>query len=435
MNNQKYTKQYFPVKDHLSKWINKDSLEHAPIYCSVDLRDGNQALKRPMTIETKLEFFKELVRIGFKEIEIGFPASNCMEFDFCRKLIEGNLIPSDVTIQVLTQARPEIIKRTFQAIDGAENAIVHFYNPTSVVQRDKVFGKTKDEIKQIATKGARLVKHYGDKQSGNFRYQYSPESFTGTEPEFALEVCNAVIDVLQPTKDRKTIINLPGTVQHSMPHVFANQVEWFCENIKCRDSVVISLHPHNDRGTSVADCELGLLAGADRIEGTLFGNGERTGNCDLVTVALNLLTHGVDPKLDFSDIKRTIKVYEKSTHMKVHSRSPYAGDLVNTAYSGGHQDAIQKVLEFIKKIGSNIWNVPYLPIDPRDLGLKLKSVIQLNSQCGKGGVKFVLEQNGIEPIEGLCEKVRERIKIFSINNGNRLLKNSEVKQIASELLN
>jgi len=405
-NISKYKRQYFPVPKPTINWVHKEHIETAPIWCSVDLRDGNQSLVVPMTLEEKLDFFKHLVKIGFKEIEIGFPAASDTEYAFCRKLIEDGLIPDDVTIQVLTQARDHIIKKTFEALRSAKNAIVHVYNSTSVAQREQCFKKSKEEIIKIAVEGAKLLKNYADKEQGNFRFEYSPESFTGTEPEYAVEICNAVLDVWKPTADRKAIINLPATVQHSLPHIYANQVEYVCNNIKYRENIIISLHPHNDRGTAIADCELGLLAGADRIEGTLFGNGERTGNADIITVALNMYAHGVDPKLDFSNMPQIVEIYEKATHMKVHERSPYAGSLVFCAFSGSHQDAIAKCMKYHIDKNCEHWTVPYLPIDPCDIGRSYESdVIRINSQSGKGGVGYILERNGYN----LPPKMREAV--------------------------
>ena len=331
-NCSKYKRQYFlpPVK--CMDWAEKDYVDHAPIWCSVDLRDGNQALVIPMNLEQKIEFFKMLVKIGFKEIEVGFPAASETEYTFLRTLIEENLIPDDVTIQVLTQAREHIIKKTFEAVKGAKNVIVHVYNSTSLAQREQVFKKSKEEIKKIAVDGAILLKQLTDEVGADYRFEYSPESFTGTEPEYALEVCNAVLDIWQPTADRKAIINLPVTVEHSMPHVYASQVEYMCKNLKYRDNVVVSLHPHNDRGCGVADSEMGLLAGADRIEGTLFGNGERTGNVDIITLALNMYSQGVEPNLDFSHMTQISEKYEEFTGMKINERSPYSGALVFAAF-------------------------------------------------------------------------------------------------------
>ena len=391
-NCSKYKRQYFlpPVK--CMDWAEKDYVDHAPIWCSVDLRDGNQALVIPMNLEQKIEFFKMLVKIGFKEIEVGFPAASETEYTFLRTLIEENLIPDDVTIQVLTQAREHIIKKTFEAVKGAKNVIVHVYNSTSLAQREQVFKKSKEEIKKIAVDGAILLKQLTDEAGADYRFEYSPESFTGTEPEYALEVCNAVLDIWQPTADRKAIINLPVTVEHSMPHVYASQVEYMCKNLKYRDNVVVSLHPHNDRGCGVADSEMGLLAGADRIEGTLFGNGERTGNVDIITLALNMYSQGVEPNLDFSHMTQISEKYEEFTGMKINERSPYSGALVFAAFSGSHQDAIAKGMHWLEEKKPDHWTVPYLPIDPKDLGRNYDAdVIRINSQSGKGGVGYILE--------------------------------------------
>ena len=392
MNYRKYKRQYFlpPVK--CMDWAEKDYVEKAPVWCSVDLRDGNQALVIPMNLQQKIEFFKLLTKIGFKEIEVGFPAASETEYTFIRTLIEEKLIPDDVTIQVLTQAREHIIKKTFEAVKGAKNVIIHVYNSTSLAQREQVFKKSKDEILKIAVKGAQLLKDLTEEAGENYRFEYSPESFTGTEPEYALEVCNAVLDVWKPQSDRKAIINLPVTVQHSMPHVYASQVEYICKNIKYRENVVISLHPHNDRGCGVADAEMGLLAGADRIEGTLFGNGERTGNADIVTIALNMYAQGVCPELDFSEMTEICEKYEGFTGMKINERSPYSGELVFAAFSGSHQDAIAKGMHWQEEKQPEHWTVPYLPIDPSDLGRNYDAdVIRINSQSGKGGVGYILE--------------------------------------------
>ncbi len=387
-----YKKQYFPVEASDPAWIHKDAIDKAPIWCSVDLRDGNQALIIPMSLEEKLEFFKYLVKIGFKEIEIGFPAASETEYEFCRTLIERNLIPDDVKIQVLTQSREHIIAKTFEALSGAKNAVVHLYNSTSVAQREQVFRKSKEEIIEIARFGANLLNEYAAKTPGNFTFEYSPESFTGTEPEYAVEICNVVIDIWKPTPDRKVIINLPVTVSHSMPHVYANQVEYMCKHLNDRENLIISLHPHNDRGCAVADSEMGLLAGADRIEGTLFGNGERTGNVDIVTLALNMYSQGVDPELDFTNLPEICEMYERVTRMHVYERQPYSGALVFAAFSGSHQDAIAKGMKFREETGTNIWNVPYLPIDPTDIGRVYEAdVIRINSQSGKGGIGYLLE--------------------------------------------
>ena len=391
-NSKKYVKQYFEPQGVTMDWVKKSAIDKPPVWCSVDLRDGNQALIIPMSLEEKLEFFKLLCYVGFKEIEIGFPAASETEYEFCRKLIEENLIPDDVTIQVLTQSREHIIAKTFEALKGAKNAIVHLYNSTSVAQRQQVFRREKKEIIDIAVFGAKLCKEYREKAEGKITFEYSPESFTGTEPEFAAEICNAVLDVWQPTENDKAIINLPVTVSHSMPHVYANQVEYMCKNLKNRENVIISLHPHNDRGCAVADSEMGLLAGGDRIEGTLFGNGERTGNVDIITLALNMFSQGVDPKLDFSDLPAITKVYERVTRMKVSERQPYSGSLVFAAFSGSHQDAIAKGMKYRVEKNSNTWTVPYLPIDPADVGRVYEAdVIRINSQSGKGGIGYILE--------------------------------------------
>ena len=392
MNHKKYVKQYYMPPVRCMKWAEKEYVEKAPIWCSVDLRDGNQALVIPMSLEQKIEFFKLLVQIGFKEIEVGFPAASETEYEFVRALIERDLIPSDVTIQVLTQAREHIIRKTFEAVKGAPKAIIHVYNSTSVSQIEQVFRKSKEEILNIAVEGAALLKKLADETEGNFLFEYSPESFTGTEPEYALEVCNAVLDVWKPTPDKKAIINLPVTVEHSMPHVYASQIEYMCENMKYRENVIVSLHPHNDRGCGVADSEMGLLAGADRIEGTLFGNGERTGNVDIITLAMNMYAQGVDPELDFNDMPDICERYEKYTGMKVDERSPYSGALVFAAFSGSHQDAIAKGMKWIEEKDPDHWTVPYLPIDPTDVGRNYDAdVIRINSQSGKGGVGYILE--------------------------------------------
>ncbi|WP_291543413.1 2-isopropylmalate synthase [Blautia sp.] len=392
MTPSKYKRQYYMPPVKCMKWAEKEYVDKAPIWCSVDLRDGNQALVIPMSLEQKVEFFKLLVKIGFKEIEVGFPAASETEYEFLRTLIEQNLIPEDVTIQVLTQAREHIIRKTFEAVKGAPKAIVHVYNSTSVSQREQVFKKSKEEILKIAVDGATLLKKLADETEGNFQFEYSPESFTGTEPEYALEVCNAVLDVWQPTEDNKAIINLPVTVEHSMPHVYASQVEYMCDNLKYRENVIVSLHPHNDRGCGVADSEMGLLAGADRIEGTLFGNGERTGNVDIVTLGMNMYSQGVDPKIDFSDMPHICEVYEKCTGMQIYERSPYSGALVFAAFSGSHQDAIAKGMHWRENGDLEHWTVPYLPIDPTDVGRNYDAdVIRINSQSGKGGVGYILE--------------------------------------------
>lgn len=406
-NVKKYQKQYFlpPVME--MDWAKKDHIEKAPIWCSVDLRDGNQALIEPMGLEEKIEFFQLLVDIGFKEIEVGFPAASETEYDFMRALIERNLIPEDVTVQVLTQAREHIIKRTFEAVKGAPHAVIHLYNSTSVAQREQVFHKDKEQIKKLAVDGAKLLKKLAEETDGNFSFEYSPESFHGTEVEYALEVVNAVLDVWQPTKENPAIINIPATVETAMPHVFASQIEYMSKNIKYRKNVKLSVHPHNDRGCGVSDAELSILAGADRIEGTLFGNGERTGNVDIITLAMNLYAYGIDPELDFDQMPRIREVYERLTQMKVHERHPYAGDLVFSAFSGSHQDAIAKGMAFREEHKKEIWDVPYLPIDPVDVGRTYDAdVIRINSQSGKGGVSYILKQNFKISIP---EKMRETV--------------------------
>lgn len=421
---EKYGKTYFMPPEVTYDWVKKETIEKAPIWCSVDLRDGNQALIDPMSLEDKLEFFRLLVEVGFKEIEVGFPASSDTEYNFVRALIERNMIPEDVTIQVLTQAREHIIKKTFDALKGAPHAVVHLYNSTSVEQREQVFKKDKEAIKQIAIDGAKLLKKMAEETEGNFTFEYSPESFSQTEVDYALEVCNAVLDVWQPTPDNKVIINLPTTVQVAMPHVFACQVEYMHKHLKYRDSVLISVHPHNDRGCGVSDAEFGVLAGADRVEGTLFGNGERTGNVDLVTVAMNMICHGVESGLDFTHINKVREIYERFTGMKVHERSPYAGDLVFTAFSGSHQDAISKGMNWLKagKSGKR-WDVPYLPIDPTDVGREYESdVIRINSVSGKGGVAFVLKQHfGFSLPVAMKEEVGYLVKGVSDRRHQELL--------------
>lgn len=393
MDTSKYAIGYYPAPGGHFKWVHKDHIEKAPQWCSVDLRDGNQSLVIPMSLEEKLEFYHMLLRVGFKEIEVGFPAASETEYEFLRTLIENRMIPQDVSVQVLTQCREHIIRRTFEACKGAPHAIIHFYNSTSVAQREQVFHKSKDEIKQIAVEGARLVKKLAAEYEGSFRFEYSPESFTGTEPEYALEVCNAVLDVLEPGPDNNVIINLPVTVEMSLPHVYASQVEYMSENLKYRQYVTVSLHPHNDRGTGVADTELALLAGADRVEGTLFGNGERTGNVDVITLAMNMYSHGVDPKLDFTDMPSICKTYEECTRMRVYERSPYVGSLVFAAFSGSHQDAIAKGMAWRKEKNLHSWTVPYLPVDPQDISRTYDAdVIRVNSQSGKGGIGYLLEQ-------------------------------------------
>ena len=415
MDATKYAPGYYPVPAGYDSWVKKDHIEKAPAWCSVDLRDGNQALIVPMSLEEKLEFFQMLVKIGFKEIEVGFPAASDTEYEFLRTLIEKNMIPEDVTVQVLTQCRDHIIRKTFEAVKGAPRAVIHFYNSTSVAQREQVFHKSKEEIKKIATDGAKLVKQLSQEYEGNFLFEYSPESFTGTEVDYAVEVCNAVLDVWKPDAEHKAIINIPATVETAMPHVFATQIEYVSKNLKYRDNVVLSLHPHNDRGCGVSDAELGLLAGADRIEGTLFGNGERTGNVDIITVAMNMYSYGIDPQLDFSNMPHIREVYERLTRMQVNDRQPYAGNLVFSAFSGSHQDAIAKGMAWREEKKLNTWTVPYLPIDPVDVGRTYDSdVIRINSQSGKGGVAFILKQNfGIALPQDMREEVGYLIKGIS----------------------
>ncbi|MDR1754607.1 MAG: 2-isopropylmalate synthase [Eubacterium sp.] len=422
-NASKYKKHYFMPPNVSTKWIKKHHLEKVPAWCSVDLRDGNQALVVPMSLSEKLDFFNFLVKIGFKEIEIGFPAASETEYEFCRRLIEDGLIPDDVAIQVLTQSREHIIDKTFKALEGAKNSVVHLYNSTSLAQREQVFKKSKQEIIDIAVLGANLLKERAKSTFGNFRFEYSPESFTGTEVEFALEICNEVLKIWEPSPENQVIINLPGTVELSLPHVYASQVEYMCDNLYKRENVIVSLHPHNDRGCAVADAELGLLAGAQRVEGTLFGNGERTGNADIITLALNLYSHGVDPELDFEDILKVAKFYEDITDMRVHQRHPYAGELVFAAFSGSHQDAIAKGMEWREQKGLYEWSVPYLPIDPKDIGRQYDGdVIRINSQSGKGGVGYLIkEKYGIDLPKKLREEVGYIIKDASDKQHKELL--------------
>ena len=394
-NYDKYRPGYYMPPEPSYDWVKKERLTKAPDWCSVDLRDGNQALITPMNLEEKIEFYKFLLKLGFKEIEVGFPAASETEYTFLRTLISEGLVPDDVTIQVLTQSRPHIIKKTFESIKGVKNVVVHLYNSTSFAQRQQVFRMSEDEIVDIAVSGAKLFDEYAAQMPGtNFRFEYSPESFTGTEIEFAERICNAVIDVWKPRPDRKVIINLPSTVEMSMPHVYASQIEYMSKHLHDRENVILSIHPHNDRGTAVAAAELALLAGGDRIEGTLFGNGERTGNVDIVTLAMNLFTHGVDPNLDFSDMPAVVEFYEKITGMAVGYRQPYSGHLVFAAFSGSHQDAISKGMKFREETGEHRWTVPYLPLDPHDVNREYETdVIRINSQSGKGGISYILEHN------------------------------------------
>ncbi len=437
INSAKYTRQFFPVKNPTRKWANKTYIEKAPTWCSVDLRDGNQSLVIPMSLEEKLEFFRLLVKVGFKEIEVGFPAASETEYTFLRTLIDNDMIPDDVTIQVLTQSREHIIRRTFDALKGCKNAIVHLYNATSLTQREQVFRKSKEEIVKIATDGAELFEKIAKESGAIYRYEYSPESFTGTEPEFALEICNAVLDVWKPTPDRKVIINLPVTVELSSPHVYADQVEYMCDNLKYRDSVVVSLHPHNDRGCAVADSELGILAGAERIEGTLFGNGERTGNVDIVTLALNMYAQGVEPGLDLVNMTEISEIYERVTRMQVSDRQPYSGKLVFAAFSGSHQDAIAKSMKWHEEENSDTWTVPYLPIDPRDLGREYDAdVIRINSQSGKGGIGYLLEhQFGYVLPAKMREDVGYTVKNISEKAHNELSPEDVLKAFTDTYVN
>ena len=432
-NFQKYERTYFMPPEVTYDWAKKDYIEKPPIWCSVDLRDGNQALIEPMSLEEKLEFFQMLVKIGFKEIEVGFPAASETEYQFMRTLIEKDMIPDDVTVQVLTQAREHIIKKTFEAVKGAPHAVVHLYNSTSVAQREQVFKKSKDQIKQIAVDGAKLLLELASETDGNFTFQYSPESFPGTEVDYAVEVCNAVLDVWKPTADNKAIINIPTTVENAMPHVFASQLEYVHKHLAYRENVILCLHPHNDRGCGVATAELGILAGADRIEGTLFGNGERTGNVDIITLGMNMYSHGVDPGLDFSNMSEIRATYERLTRMHVYERQPYGGDLVFTAFSGSHQDAIAKGMSWREEKDCDKWTVPYLPIDPQDVGRKYDSdVIRINSQSGKGGVNYILKQShGINLPQQMREEVGYLVKDVS-DKAHKELNPEWVYQIFSD---
>ncbi len=392
--NQEKTRKYRPYPQvHFPErtWPDK-TITGAPVWCSVDLRDGNQALIQPMNLEEKLEMFQLLVAIGFKEIEVGFPSASQIEYDFIRLLIDGKYIPDGVVPQLLTQAREQLIRKTFASLQGAREAIVHLYNSTSTLQRDIVFKKGRKEIIELGVAGARLIREQAGDTDVRIRYEYSPESFTGTEPEFALEICEAIMEVWEPTPENPMIINLPATVEMSTPNIYADRIEWFSRRMKNRDCAIISLHAHNDRGAAVAATELALMAGADRVEGTLFGNGERTGNVDIVTLALNMFSQGIEPHLDFSHINRVINVYERCTKMSVHPRHPYAGELVYTAFSGSHQDAINKGMSAVDLTESGLWEVPYLPIDPQDVGRTYESIIRINSQSGKGGVAYIMDR-------------------------------------------
>jgi 2-isopropylmalate synthase len=407
-----------PIVDISNRQWPGKQIEKAPIWCSVDLRDGNQALIEPMVVEEKVEFFQLLVKLGFKEIEVGFPSASQIEFDFLRQLVDRKLIPEDVTVQVLVQCREHLLKRTFEALEGVKRAIVHIYNSTSTLQRDVVFHMSKEEIKQIAVEGAKLVREYAKDFPGQIILEYSPESFTGTEVEYALEVCTAVQEVWEPTSKNKIIFNLPATVEMNTPNVYADQIEWMNRNFKNRESIILSVHPHNDRGTGVAITELALLAGADRVEGTLFGNGERTGNVDILTLAYNMFSQGIDPVLEIDNINDIIEAYERLCKMKVHERHPYAGKLVFTAFSGSHQDAINKGIKAMKERNSMIWAVPYLPIDPSDIGRQYEPIVRINSQSGKGGVAFIMENYfGYKLPKGMHKEFADVIQLLSEKQG------------------
>lgn len=435
MARMKYSEKYkpYPVMNMPDRKWPSQMITKAPQWCSVDLRDGNQALEIPMNLEQKLEFFQFLVDMGFKTIEIGFPAASDTEFEFTRYLIDNKLIPDDVQIQVLTQSRQHIIERTYEALRGVGKAVVHLYNSTSTLQRDVVFGMDQQKCKDLAIFGAKLVREYAEKDEygTDFTFEYSPESFTGTEMEFAVEICDAVCDVWEPTPQKKCVINLPATVEMSTPNIYADQIEYFCNNTRYRDSILVSLHTHNDRGTAVAATELGLMAGADRVEGTLFGNGERTGNSDIVALALNLFSQGIDPELDFTNINNIIDVYERTTRMVVPPRHPYAGDLVYTAFSGSHQDAINKGMRAVKNHPDH-WEVPYLPIDPMHVGRDYDPIIRINSQSGKGGIAYILEQYyGLilpKPIQQAFSKVVTKVS----DSGTRELRPDEIHHLFQE---
>lgn len=402
------------------QWPSK-TIEKAPIWCSVDLRDGNQALVDPMGHDRKARMFQLLLDMGFPEIEIGFPSASQTDFDFCRWCIEEGNVPDEVDLQVLVQCRPELITRTFEALEGAKSPIIHFYNSTSELQRRVVFGKDVKGIKQIATDAAKMIMDMAAKAGGGYRFEYSPESFTGTELEVALEICNAVAEIVQPTAENKLILNLPSTVEMNTPNVYADQIEWMCRNLDNRENLIISLHPHNDRGTGIAATELGLMAGADRVEGTLFGNGERTGNVDVVTLALNMFTQGIDPELDCSDINRMKEVYEYSNQLVIPERHPYVGELVYTAFSGSHQDAINKGMKVKQTANSPMWEVPYLPIDPQDVGRSYEAIIRINSQSGKGGLAYILQQDyGLNLPRNLQVEFREIIQKITDEEGKEL---------------
>lgn len=436
-NTEKYTRNFFMPPECDWKWLEKPYIEKAPAWCSVDLRDGNQALAVPMSMEEKLAFFVMLIKVGFKEIEVGFPAASETEYGFVRRLIDGGLIPPDVAIQVLAPARPDIIKRTYDSVSGAENVIMHLYSAISPAAREMVFKKDRGEVKAVAVEGAESVKALAAGFKGKLRFEYSPEHFSATEPEYALEVCNAVLDVWKPKKNAKAIINLPATVSLSMPHVYGAQISYMNKRLDYREATVLSLHPHNDRGTGVADAEMGLLAGGERVEGTLFGNGERTGNVDLITVALNMYAQGVDPGLDLSFLPDIAETYEETTGMRVYERQPYSGDMVFTAFSGSHQDAIAKGMDRLKSGVSTHWNVPYLPIDPTDIGREYEnSVIRINSQSGKGGVGYLLSQRfGYHVPPKMQPNVSRTIKAISDQRHKELLPEELFEIFKDEYIN
>ncbi len=429
-NYQKYEKNFFlpPVISY--DWVKKESIDEAPIWCSVDLRDGNQALPTPMTLQEKLEMYQMLLDIGFKEIEVAFPAASDTDFQFLRTLIENKMIPEDVTIQVITQAREHIIRRTFEALDGVPKAIVHLYNSTSEAQRRQVFNKSKEDIKKLAVDGAILFKQMAEKTKGDFYFQYSPESFPGTEVDYALDICNSVIEIWKPTRNHKANINIPTTVENAMPHIYASQLEYINNNLLDRDSIVLSIHPHNDRGCGVCDAEYGILAGAQRVEGTLFGNGERTGNVDLITVAMNMYSQGVDPKLNFSNMNHICDTYKRLTKMSIPERQPYSGSLVFTAFSGSHQDAISKGMKYREQEKMEKWEVPYIPVDPADLGRNYETdVIRINSQSGKGGIGYILQNAyGIKMPYRMNEELGYFVKKVS-DRENKELSTEEIYQI------
>ncbi|MBS6645282.1 MAG: 2-isopropylmalate synthase [Clostridiaceae bacterium] len=416
LNYQRYKR--VPVVDYPERqWPNKE-IQKAPVWCSVDLRDGNQALIEPMVVEEKIEMFNLLVKLGFKEIEIGFPAASQIEFDFLRQLVDRKMIPDDVRVQVLVQCREHLIKRTFEAIQGIKKVIVHIYNSTSTLQRDVVFNKSMEEIKEIAIIGTKLVKKYADQFDGEIFLEYSPESFTGTELDYALDICTAVQETWGATPDKKVIINLPSTVEMTTPNVYADQIEWMNTHFKNRDSIILSVHPHNDRGCGVASTELALLAGADRVEGTLFGNGERTGNVDILTVAYNMFSQGINPELNIENIREISEIYERCTKMDIHPRHPYAGKLVFTAFSGSHQDAINKGMQALHERNSQYWEVPYLPIDPSDIGRQYEPIVRINSQSGKGGVAFVMDTfYGFKLPKGMHKEFADVIQAISEKQG------------------